>query len=159
MEAVKRYLREKFIYWQFSVWTSAKCWLCFDFWHHCFSNNNLVLPSQVLGVLNLSWVSMMGVTDLLISSIMQWAPVISCTTMVGRVPVTSCKVGWFGDHWGECMQAFPECTETAPASRVFSYIFALKSIYNILSYSVDIVIIADPVWSCCDRVVCIYLCR
>lgn len=80
------------------------------------------------------------------------------------VPVAKWWAGWLSPpaRWGVLGSSACRLSlnaQAAPASGVFSCLFALKSIYNILSYSVDIAIIADPVPSRSDLVVGIYLCQ
>lgn len=80
------------------------------------------------------------------------------------VPVAKWWAGWPSPlaRWGILGSSACRLSlnaQAAPASGVFSCLFALKCIYNILSYSVDIAIIADPVPSRSDLVVGIYLCQ
>lgn len=80
------------------------------------------------------------------------------------VPVAKWWAGWLSPpaRWGVLGSSACRLSlnaQAAPASGIFSCLFALKSIYNILSYSVDIAIITDPVPSCFDLVVGIYLCQ
>lgn len=58
-----------------------------------------------------------------------------------------------------CLQALSEYTDSSCLSFFFSTSLALKSVYNILSCSMDIVIITDSVRSYHDLVVRIYLCQ